>query len=113
MAYLHRLVNGGGFIGREVGVGRKRIDLLVRWPYKNRRGKRAVQREALELKVWRDGDKDPLAPGVKDSKAKLEEHKYPVVFREIPNLGHQYLTDELAIDASDEMVRWIDSLDRI
>ena len=66
MAYLHRLVNGGGFIGREVGVGRKRIDLLVRWPYENRRGKRAVQREALELKVWRDRDKkgDPLAAGL-------------------------------------------------
>jgi hypothetical protein len=66
MAYLHRLVNGGGFIGREVGVGRKRIDLVVRWPYRNRAGKRAVQREALELKLWRDRDKkgDPLAAGL-------------------------------------------------
>ena len=66
MAYLHRLVNGGGFIARQVGVGRKRIDLMVRWPYENRRGKRAVQREALELKVWRDRDKkgDPLAAGI-------------------------------------------------
>ncbi len=66
MAYLHRLVNGGGFISREVGVGRKRIDLLVRWPYTNRRGKRAVQRAALELKVWRDRDRkgDPLAAGL-------------------------------------------------
>lgn len=66
MAYLHRLVDGGGFISREVGVGRKRIDLLVRWPYINRRGKRAVQRAALELKVWRDRDRkgDPLAPGL-------------------------------------------------
>jgi hypothetical protein len=66
MAYLHRLVNGGGFIGREVGVGRRRIDLIVRWPYRNRRGKRAVQREAIELKVWRDRDKrgDPLAAGL-------------------------------------------------
>ena len=66
MAYLHRLVNGGGYIAREVGVGRKRIDLMVRWPYRNRAGKRAVQREALELKVWRDRDKkgDPLAAGL-------------------------------------------------
>jgi hypothetical protein len=66
MAYLHRLVNGGGFIAREVGVGRKRIDLLVRWPYRNRAGRRAVQREALELKVWRDRDKkgDPLDAGL-------------------------------------------------
>ncbi len=66
MAYLHRIVNGGGFISREVGVGRKRIDLLVRWPHTNKEGKRVVQREALELKVWRDRDKkkDPLVPGL-------------------------------------------------
>src|SRR5262249_37301754 len=44
MAWLHRLVNGGGFIDREVGVGTKRIDLVVRWPYTDTCGKRAVQR---------------------------------------------------------------------
>jgi hypothetical protein len=66
MAYLHRLVNGGGFISPEVGIGRKRIDLLVRWPFAGGDGKRAVQREAIELKVWRDRDKkgDPLAAGL-------------------------------------------------
>ncbi|MEP7124727.1 MAG: ATP-binding protein [Byssovorax sp.] len=73
MAYLHRLVNGGGFIAREVGIGRKRIDLMVRWPYQNRRGRRAVQREALELKVWRDRDRkgDPLAAGLEQLDAYL------------------------------------------
>jgi hypothetical protein len=30
MAYLHRIVNGGGYIDREYGVGRGRIDVLVR-----------------------------------------------------------------------------------
>ena len=66
MAYLHRLVNGGGHISREVGIGRKRIDLLVRWPYVDSDGKHAVQREAIEIKVWRDRDKkaDPLAQGL-------------------------------------------------
>jgi hypothetical protein len=67
MAWLHRLVNGGGFIDREVGIGRKRIDLLVRWPFTDAQGKRAVQRAAFELKVWRDRDKkgDPLPQGLK------------------------------------------------
>lgn len=39
---------------------------MVRWPFKGRDGKRAVQREAIELKVWRDRDKkgDPLAAGL-------------------------------------------------
>ena len=72
MAYLHRLVNGGGLISREVGVGRKRIDLLVRWPYTGSDGKREAQREAIELKVWRDRDKkgDPLGEGL----AQLDEY---------------------------------------
>ncbi|MFO0757638.1 MAG: ATP-binding protein [Byssovorax sp.] len=69
MAYLHRIVNGGGFIDREVGLGTKRIDLLIRWPRTSSSdagGKPAVQREAIELKVWRDRDKkgDPLPAGL-------------------------------------------------
>ena len=31
-AYLHRVVNGGGRIEREYGLGRGRTDLLVLWP---------------------------------------------------------------------------------
>ena len=63
MAYLQRIVNGGGYVDREYGVGRGRIDLLLRWPYE-KQGKRHWQREALELKVWRDGEKDPLSKGL-------------------------------------------------
>ncbi len=72
MAYLHRIVNGGGGVEREVGVGRKRIDLVVRWPYTDASGKPAVQRAAMELKVWRDRDKkgDPQAQGL----AQLDEY---------------------------------------
>jgi DNA polymerase III delta prime subunit len=66
MAWLHGIVNGCGLIEREVGVGRKRIDVLVRWPYTGSGGAREVQREAIELKVWRDRDKrgDPTARGL-------------------------------------------------
>ncbi|MEZ5576659.1 MAG: hypothetical protein R3F44_13965 [Candidatus Competibacteraceae bacterium] len=31
-AFLQRIVNGGGRIDREYGLGRKRTDLLVQWP---------------------------------------------------------------------------------
>ncbi len=64
MAFLHRIVNGAGFIDREYGIGRGRLDLLIRQPYKDQNGNRAVQREALELKVWRNKEKDPLAEGL-------------------------------------------------
>jgi hypothetical protein len=64
MAFLQRAVNGGGFIDREYGVGRGRIDLLVRFPYRKPDGSRVVQRRALELKVWRKGQQDPLREGL-------------------------------------------------
>ena len=63
MAFLQRVVNGGGYVDREYGVGRGRIDLLVRWPYE-RDGERLWQREALELKVRADGQADPLSRGL-------------------------------------------------
>lgn len=62
MAYLQRVVNGGGLIDREYGVGRGRIDLCVRWPHPGSAG--GVQRWAIELKVWRDGRPDPLEEGL-------------------------------------------------
>jgi len=64
MAFLQRVVNGGGTVTREYGIGSRRIDLLVTWPFKDEAGKSQVQREAIELKVWRDGRKDPLTEGL-------------------------------------------------
>ncbi|MFN3201329.1 MAG: AAA family ATPase [Bradymonadia bacterium] len=71
MAFLQRVVNGGGTIDREYGIGRGRIDLLLRWPYDAPDG-RQVQREAIELKRWATGDRqgDPLARGL----AQLDEY---------------------------------------
>ncbi len=65
MAYLQRVVNGGSPAGvasidREYAVGSGRIDLCVRWPFAGDR----VQRFAVELKVWRDREADPLVEGL-------------------------------------------------
>lgn len=73
MAYLQRIVNGGGYVDREYGVGRGRIDLCVRWPYRDAAGKRIWQREALELKVWAKGRPDPLASGLTQLEAYLDQ----------------------------------------
>jgi hypothetical protein len=64
MAYLQSVVNGTGFIDREYGVGRGRIDLQLRWPYQDAQGQRQWQREAVEIKVWRDKKPDPLDEGL-------------------------------------------------
>ncbi|MGW4963649.1 AAA family ATPase [Nonomuraea sp. NPDC004186] len=64
MAFLHRLVNGGGYLDREYAAGTKRLDVLVRWPYTGPEGERLMQREAMELKVWRAGGDDPLPDGL-------------------------------------------------
>ncbi len=59
MAWMQRVVNGGGTIDREYAAGSGRIDLCVRWPLP--RG--GVWRFALELKVWREGQVVPEADG--------------------------------------------------
>ncbi|WP_433509846.1 AAA family ATPase [Nonomuraea sp. CA-143628] len=64
MAFLHRLVNGGGQLDREYAAGTKRLDVLVRWPYTGPEGERLTQREAMELKVWRTGENDPKPDGL-------------------------------------------------
>lgn len=53
-----------GYIDREYGVGRGRIDLVVRWPYPDQDGKRDQQWEAIELKVRHPGEGDPLGKGL-------------------------------------------------
>ncbi|TDE35749.1 ATP-binding protein [Nonomuraea mesophila] len=64
MAFLHRLVNGGGHLDREYAAGTKRLDVLVRWPHTTPDGERRTQREAMELKVWRAGENDPKPEGL-------------------------------------------------
>jgi hypothetical protein len=59
MAFLHKVVNGGGFIDREFAVGSGRVDLCVRWPWAQ-----GVEHWPVELKVWRDGRPDPLEEGL-------------------------------------------------
>ena len=55
MAFLHRVVNGGGTLEREYAIGSGRMDLCLRY---------GAVTLGLELKVWRDGEPDPLAAGL-------------------------------------------------
>lgn len=52
-AFLQRIINGGGRIEREYGLGRKRTDLLIMWPVDtdNLLKAKEVQKIVLELKI--------------------------------------------------------------
>lgn len=53
-AFLQRIINGGGRVEREYGLGRKQTDLLLVWPTNQ-----GVQRVVLELKM-RERALEPL-----------------------------------------------------
>ncbi|MBO2452801.1 hypothetical protein J4573_37315 [Actinomadura barringtoniae] len=72
MAFLQRVVNGGGHIDRKYAIGRRRVDITVRKPFTDADGKRAVQWTAIELKVWRQGGSDPLDEGLAQLDAYLD-----------------------------------------
>ena len=60
-SYLHRVVNSGGRIEREYGLGRGRTDLLVLWPREAGQPSDLWERFVVECKVLRDTDRKSLA----------------------------------------------------
>ena len=65
-AFLQRVVNGGGYIDREYGLGRKRTDLLLRKPLTDSYGG-PVQRVVLELKILRRSLDSTIADGLRQT----------------------------------------------
>jgi hypothetical protein len=55
MAFLHRVANVGGTVEREYAIGSGRMDLCLRY---------GTLTLGIELKVWRDGEDDPLEAGL-------------------------------------------------
>lgn len=55
MAFLHRVINGGGTLEREYAIGSGRMDLCLRY------GEVVL---GMELKMWRQGRPDPLPTGL-------------------------------------------------
>ena len=59
-AYLQRIVNAGGRIEREYGLGRGATDLLVLWPHREGLPSDLWRRFVVECKVLRDSDRRGL-----------------------------------------------------
>ena len=76
-SYLHRVVNGGGRIEREYGLGRGRTDLLLMWPREPGQPSELWERFVVECKVLRDSDRKSLAwaveKGVKQTLEYMEK----------------------------------------
>lgn len=79
MAFLHRVVNGGGSIVREYAIGRGRMDLCLSL---------GAVTVAMELKAWRAGRPDPLPAGLAQLDGYLDGLGLPtgwlVIFDERP-----------------------------
>ena len=79
MAFLQRVVNGGGWLEREYAIGTRRMDLLLRY------GRTSM---AMELKIWRD--KNPIPDGLTQLDTYLDglglETGWLVIFDQRPNL---------------------------
>lgn len=81
MAFLHRVVNGGKTLEREYAIGTYRMDLRLRY------GKVTM---GMELKVWRQGQPDPLQTGLGQIDRYLAglglESGWVVIFDRRPNV---------------------------
>ncbi len=79
-AFLQRIVNGGGRVEREYGLGRMRVDLLVLWPLSRIKADgetRAhwngpVQKAVIECKVLHKSLETTIADGLKQTHAYMD-----------------------------------------
>jgi len=101
MAFLHRVVNGGGTLEREYAIGSDRMDLCLRY------GKVTL---GMELKVWREGRPDPIKVGLEQLERYLTglglDKGWLVIFDQrqgLPPIAER-TTTELVMTPSDRTV---------
>ena len=67
-AFLQRIINGGGRISREYGLGRRRTDLFIEWPLDEAQGLSGpLQRVVIELKLQHQSLDAVLAKGLEQT----------------------------------------------
>ena len=79
-AFLQRIVNGGGRVEREYGLGRMRVDLLVIWPLPSSSDDREpwtrwngpVQKAVIECKILHKSLETTLADGLEQTGAYMD-----------------------------------------
>lgn len=101
MSYLQRVVNGGGVVHREYGVGRKRVDLLIEWKKK--------ERYIIEIKI-KHGE-DTLKKGLKQTAEYLDlcnatEAHLLIVDRNSRKAWEERISDEEIISDGKKIHVW-------
>jgi hypothetical protein len=79
-AFLQRIINSGGRIEREYGLGRQRVDLLVLWPLTGEEDGRPsrtlwhgpIQKVVLELKVLHKSLETTLEKGLEQTRQYMD-----------------------------------------
>nr|VFK51514.1 MAG: AAA-like domain-containing protein [Candidatus Kentron sp. TUN] len=84
-SFLQRIVNGGGRIEREYGLGRRRTDLLIQWPLDRTQGFHGpVQRVVIELKIQRKSLEATIEEGIEQTTDYMDrvgaEEGYLIIF---------------------------------
>jgi hypothetical protein len=67
-AFLQRIVNGGGRVEREYGLGRQRTDLALFWPVDG-----GMQRTVIELKLLRKSREATIRQGLEQTAAYMDK----------------------------------------
>ncbi len=90
-AFLQRIVNSGGRIDREYGLGKRRTDLLVQWPLDEAQGFHGpVQRAVIELKILNKSLEATIKEGLAQTADYMDrvstEEGYLIVFDRTPEM---------------------------
>ena len=67
-AFLQRIINGGGRINREYGLGRRRTDIFIEWPLDEKQGLYGpIQRIVIEIKLLRGALETVIEQGLEQT----------------------------------------------
>ena len=99
-AFLQRIVNGGGRIEREYGLGRGRTDLLIAWPWKD-----GPSRYVIECKVLRASLETTISKGLEQTARYMD--------RCGAEAGHLVIFDRSATRWADKLFRRREMVDEV
>ncbi|MBF0211574.1 MAG: ATP-binding protein [Desulfamplus sp.] len=102
-AFLQRVINSGGRIEREYGLGRGRTDLMIVWNYEKKGEEqikqdttKSVQKEIIELKILHKSLEKTISDGL--------EQTYQYMDRCGQNQGHLVIFDRSGSKTWDEKI---------